>query len=96
MENLHRLGVTAFAFAPLQVVSPVAASDIIGDMSAYVEEKKQSGILPPGLAEQWEIQLRVLKDPTLPDTEVIGYPGFFKVAFSCEPSVFKFFISLLT
>lgn len=87
MENLHRLGITAFAYAPLQVASPDAALGIIGKMTAYVEEKKQSGTLPPGLAEQWDIQLRVLKDSTLPDTEVIGYPGFFKVALGCEPSI---------
>ena len=60
--------------------------DIIEEMAAYVEEKKRSGTLPAGLAEQWDIQLRVLKDPSLPDMEVIGYPGFFKVAFSCELS----------
>ena len=86
MDNLHRLGITAFAYAPLQLASPDAAPDIIEEMAAYVEEKKRSGTLPAGLAEQWDIQLRVLKDPSLPDMEVIGYPGFFKVAFSCELS----------
>ena len=89
LENLHRLGITAFAYSPLQLASPNAALHIIEKLSAYGEEKKQSGIMPPGLAEQWDIQLRVLQDSTLPDMEVIGYPGFFKVAFSCESSVHR-------
>ena len=89
LENLHRLGITAFAYPPLQLASPNSAPDIIQRMTAYVEEKKQRGTLPPGLAEQWDIQLRVLKDPTLPDMEVIGYPGFFKVAFSCKSSMHR-------
>lgn len=87
LENLHRLGITAFAYAPLQLASPDAAPHIIERISAYVEERKQSGTMPPSLAEQWDVQLRVLQDSTLPDMEVIGYPGFFKVAFSCESSM---------
>ena len=89
LENLHRLGITAFAYSPLQLASPHAASHIIEKLSAYVEEKKRSGSMPPGLAEQWDIQLRILQDSTLPDMEIIGYPGFFKVALSCGSFMYK-------
>lgn len=47
-----------------------------------MEEKKRSGTLPPGLAEQWDIQLRTLKDETLPDIESVVLPGWFST--KCE------------
>ncbi|KAH9927654.1 GMC oxidoreductase [Fomitopsis serialis] len=56
-----------------------------------IEEKKESGTLPPGLAEQWDIQLRVLKDATLPDVEVIGFPGW--LTFLSQPEPGKCYVS---
>ena len=76
---MYRLGVNACVYAPLQVVSPNAASNIIERATAFVEEKRRSGTLPPGLAEQWNIQLRTLKDETLPDIECVALPGWFSV-----------------
>ncbi|TFY63799.1 hypothetical protein EVJ58_g3033 [Rhodofomes roseus] len=92
-ENMHRLGITAFGYAPLQLASPNGASSIVEKMTAYVEEKKQSGTLPPGLAEQWDIQLRVLKDSTLPDIEVIAFPAWLTHISQPEPG--KCYLSTL-
>ncbi|KAH9928320.1 GMC oxidoreductase [Fomitopsis serialis] len=75
-ENLHRLGVNACIYTPIQTTSPNDASSIIERTEAFIEEKKRSGTLPPGLAEQWDIQLRILKDGSLPDIEAIIFPGW--------------------
>ncbi|TFY63801.1 hypothetical protein EVJ58_g3037 [Rhodofomes roseus] len=62
---------------PISLVSsPNDASSIIERTEAFVEEKKRSGKLPPGLAEQYDIQLRMLKDDTLPDIEAVILPGY--------------------
>ncbi|KZT72989.1 GMC oxidoreductase [Daedalea quercina L-15889] len=92
-ENLHRLGITAFGYVPLQLASPNGSLDIVDKMTAYVEEKKKSGALPPGLAEQWDIQLRVLKDPTLPDVEVIAFPAW--LTFVSQPEPGKCYLTTL-
>lgn len=76
-ENLYRLGVNGCVYTPLQAVSPNGAADINKRAVAFVEEMKRSSTLPPGLAEQWDIQLRTLKDETLPDIESVVLPGFF-------------------
>lgn len=31
--------------------------------------------LPPGLAEQYDLQLKILRDDTLPDIEIVGVPA---------------------
>ncbi|KAH9928307.1 GMC oxidoreductase [Fomitopsis serialis] len=92
-ENLHRLGITAFGYVPLQLASPNGAPSIVEKMTAYVEEKKQSGTLPPGLAEQWDIQLRVLKDATLPDMETLAFPGW--LTFISRPEPGKCYLTAL-
>ncbi|KAI0950969.1 hypothetical protein AcW1_008132 [Taiwanofungus camphoratus] len=75
-NNLHRYGITGFGYLPLQLANPTEAPTIIEEVSAYIEQQKKSGKLPPGLAEQYDIQLRVLKDGTQPDLELIAFPGF--------------------
>jgi hypothetical protein len=74
---LHVTGITSFSYIPIQVTNPKDASTIIAIASKSIEEQKASGKLPPGLAEQYDIQLEILKDATAPDFEVVGYPGLF-------------------
>ena len=85
-ENLYRLGVNGCVYTPLQAASPNGAAGIIERVAAFVEEKKRSGTLPPGLAEQWDIQLRTLKDETLPDIESVVLPVWFSTKCECIPT----------
>jgi hypothetical protein len=70
-------GFVSFAYVPLSFASPEAAPTVIEDIERKVEELKRSGTLPPGLAEQYDIQLRILRDPALPDCQLIAFPGYY-------------------
>ncbi|EPT01735.1 hypothetical protein FOMPIDRAFT_1119678 [Fomitopsis schrenkii] len=92
-DNLYRLGANGCVYTPLQAVSPNGAPGIIQRAAAFVEEKKRSGALPPGLAEQWDSQLRTLKDETLPDIESVVLPGWFST--QSMPETGKQYVSIL-
>lgn len=70
-------GITSYTYIPLQVTNPKDASTIIAKAEKSIEEWKASGKLPAGLAEQYDLQLDVLKEVTAPDFEIIGFPGRF-------------------
>ncbi|KAI0925678.1 hypothetical protein AcV5_008351 [Taiwanofungus camphoratus] len=75
-NNMHRHGFAALCYLPLSVANPDEAPPIIEGIEAHVDHLKKSRRLPPGLAEQYDIQLRMLKDDSLPDTELLAYAGF--------------------
>ncbi|PCH42171.1 GMC oxidoreductase [Wolfiporia cocos MD-104 SS10] len=74
-DNAHRIGVSGFSYIPLQISSPNAVQNIIDGVTKHIEEQKKNGKLPPGLAEQYDIQLRMLQDRSLPDIELIAFPA---------------------
>lgn len=78
---MYRLGITAFSYFPLQLGSPNATDAIVNEVTKYINDKKKSEKLPPGLAEQYDIQLRILKDKTLPEMELIAVPTY--MTFKC-------------
>ena len=53
------------------------ASIIVDKIEAEVKERREKGLLPPGLAEQLALQISILRDERLPDFEVVAFPGFF-------------------
>ncbi|KAH9841077.1 GMC oxidoreductase [Rhodofomes roseus] len=71
VHNLHRYGISAYSFLPIQVMNPNGAPEIVAGATKMIEEQIKSGKLPPGLAEQYKIQLRILQDAHIPDLEVI-------------------------
>ena len=73
---MHGLGVTSFAYLPLSVANPKDSTSLVSKASQVIKEQKASGKLPPGLAEQYDIQLATLKDDTLPDLELALFPAF--------------------
>jgi hypothetical protein len=50
--------------------------EMIKKLEDKVEELKNSGKLPPGLSEQYDLQLKRLRDPTVTDLEIILDPEF--------------------
>ncbi|OBZ73019.1 Glucose oxidase [Grifola frondosa] len=81
------VALSGLTFLPLQSFSD-RASEIIDQLSAKIEKEADS--YPPGLKEQYEYQLKCLKDEKVPEAEIIVFP------FSFDPNVAdKPFIALL-
>ena len=74
-KNRHQYGIGSYAYIPFSLANPEAAESFVARAEAFVAEAKKNGTLPPGLAEQYDIQLKHLKDDSLPDLEVFGFPG---------------------
>lgn len=72
---MHRYGISALAYLPLQTISPDKAQQIVDSAENGVREQMQRGKLPVGLAQQYETQLRLLKDPAEPDLELAAVIG---------------------
>ncbi|KZT66296.1 GMC oxidoreductase [Daedalea quercina L-15889] len=92
-DNLYRYGISAYSFLPIQTMNPNGAPEIIEGVSKLVEEQIKSGKLPPGLAEQYKIQLRTLKDAHVPDLEVIDVNCF--MSHRSAPEDGKAYITIL-
>ncbi|KAF8492466.1 GMC oxidoreductase [Gautieria morchelliformis] len=92
-KGMHGKGITAFSYFPLSVASPKEAPSVIAQASKFVEERKASGNLPAGLADQYDLQLAALRDDTLPDLEVAVMPSFFTTISAPQPE--KFYTSMV-
>ncbi|TCD63782.1 hypothetical protein EIP91_004965 [Steccherinum ochraceum] len=84
-ENRHQFGISSFGYVPLTLADPEVAKSFHKRVAKWVEEAKKSGKLPPGLSEQYDIQLRHLLDDSIPDIEIVGFPGFFQFLNPPEP-----------
>ncbi|KAF5329741.1 hypothetical protein D9619_009175 [Psilocybe cf. subviscida] len=76
----YRMGVTSQTFVPLAIANPDEFEDIVLRAEQEVEALKDSGSLPLGLCEQYVIQLENLRNPSLPDHQVMTLPGSYPVA----------------
>ena len=76
----QRKGIDAicFAYFPLSVANLGEASSLIAKAVLLIEEQKNSGKLPCGLAEQYDIQIERLKDESLPNIKITVFPEFRK------------------
>lgn len=52
---------------------------IIDNLRGRIEEKVQAGILPPGLKEQYDLQLEELETRGYGDCEILFYPRYFGI-----------------
>ncbi|OCH90043.1 GMC oxidoreductase [Obba rivulosa] len=91
--NVHRYAINAFAYIPYSLANPEDAPSFMQKAEAHVQALKESGKLPPGLAEQYDLQLRALKDDKIPDVELIMFPGFY--AFKTLPQPGTLYASFL-
>jgi hypothetical protein len=66
---------SGLCYFSLQFANPEAADEIISRLEGKIGELKKSGKLPPGLAEQYDIQLAILRDPNVPDIEILPTTG---------------------
>ncbi|KAF8198835.1 GMC oxidoreductase [Mycena galopus ATCC 62051] len=76
LKGMHRIGITSFAYLPYTAATS-DASALIQRAAASVDALKNSGDLEPGQADIFDKQITNLKDDTLPDLEILAFPGFF-------------------
>lgn len=76
-EGLHRLGITCYSYMPLSFVtlSPQDAQLLIDTQKQKVEHLINTESLPPGLKEQYDIQLQKLVAGKGADCEIMCFPG---------------------
>lgn len=65
---------TSFAFFPLTTANPSAAPSLIASLVEDLEKRKEGA--PPGLKEQWELQMETLRNDGVPELEMIMVPGY--------------------
>lgn len=68
------LTVNCLAMIPLQKCTPKATELIQQAKEKYAKEAHK---LPPGLKEQYDLQIQMLEDPEIPDFEILYFPFMF-------------------
>ncbi|KAJ6452435.1 GMC oxidoreductase [Mycena sanguinolenta] len=76
LKGMHRVGITSFAYFPLTSATPEAPA-LIQRAADSVEALRKGGKLEPGQAEILDKQVEMLRDDTVPDLELIAFPGYF-------------------
>jgi hypothetical protein len=67
---------TAWLYLPLFTLNPDGAEKVIKNVEQEVEVLKKSGTLPPGRAEQYDIQLSSLRNRKIADCQIVCFPGY--------------------
>lgn len=84
---MARNGITSFSYFNFLTANPTEFSKLTDRVSREIDTLKGEGKLPPGHAEQFDIQLETLRDANLPDCEIIGFPGLISThKRKCTPS----------
>jgi len=93
-KGLYRLGSGCFTFVPLTSITstPEEAHALIARQRRKIDNKIKSGKLPPGLKEQYELQLAGFESGKGGDCELIVFPGSYRGR-ATEPG--KSYISVL-
>ena len=83
-EGLYQLGIGCMAFAPLKtLLTEPRVKSLIAEQRKKIEER--AGSLPPGLKEQYDIQLEVLESGEGADIEIAHVPGYIFPVGTSEP-----------
>ncbi|PPR06211.1 hypothetical protein CVT26_005470 [Gymnopilus dilepis] len=84
-KGLFCTGITSAAFFPLSAIKSADSTSLIDALEAEVNAAARESRLAPGLEEQLRLQISALRDDSLPDCEVIVYPGLFARKVTPEP-----------
>ena len=76
---MHGMSLSGFSWVPLASVteSSEVAKGIISKLRKRIEDKAKAGLLPPGLKEQYDLQLEELEMRGYGDCEIIHFPSYF-------------------
>ncbi|KAF4611787.1 hypothetical protein D9613_004003 [Agrocybe pediades] len=89
----YRTGSSTAAFIKNSIVDASKADIHISNVEQEILQHKLSGNLPPGLLEQYELQLPALKDEENPDGELFLFPGHYSLR--NQPAVGKIYLTLV-
>ncbi|KDR78172.1 hypothetical protein GALMADRAFT_245205 [Galerina marginata CBS 339.88] len=84
-QGMLRSGLTSIACFPLSATKSPAVPALINKLEAEVDAEKKSGKLTPSLEEQLRLQIAALRDDTVPDCELVAFPGLFSFTMKPEP-----------
>ncbi|KAJ7048088.1 GMC oxidoreductase [Mycena amicta] len=93
LKGMHRIGITSFAYFPLTSATS-EAPELIKRAEQSVEELKRGGALEPGQADILDKQIENLKDDSVPDLEIVAFPGYFTTITAPEPG--KSYVTILS
>jgi hypothetical protein len=65
--------ILVMGYLPLSVAHPTEITSLVSIAKRTIREKKVSGNVSAGLAEQYEHQLEALKDENVPDLQFIAH-----------------------
>ncbi|KIJ24846.1 GMC oxidoreductase, partial [Sphaerobolus stellatus SS14] len=73
-EGMHCRGIVSMAFLPFSKFNPEESDAFFTQAETNVKKQLASSAYP-GLAGQLELQLQVLRNPEVADTEILCFPG---------------------
>ncbi|KAH8111295.1 GMC oxidoreductase [Phellopilus nigrolimitatus] len=92
-KGFLRIGLSGFTFLPFSTItSPERAREFVGRQRQRIEERQKSGSLPPGLKEQYELQLGKFERDEGGECELICFPGYLGMG---APGAGKPYMSIL-
>ena len=83
------MGVTSFTYIPLSTINPNEAPGLVEGVAKKIKVAQMDGKLPPGLAEQLDVQLENLRNDTLPDVEIVAVPCHLVAPSECHDRTIK-------
>ncbi|EIM84584.1 GMC oxidoreductase [Stereum hirsutum FP-91666 SS1] len=95
-QGMARIGITSFAYIPISAATSSQETKRLYEKAEADVEKQKKALgdkIPPSLEEQLKLQLKTLKDDTLPDLEFIAFPGFFTT--ETAPESGKSYVTIL-
>lgn len=80
-KGLYGASLSGLTWVPLASLTetPEKAREIIDSLRERIEGKSQAGLLPPGLKEQYDLQLEELETRGYGDCEILFYPRYFGI-----------------
>jgi len=75
-KGILRNSISTMAWFPLSDARPDGAERVVASLEAELAEKEHKQAFPPGLKEQYAIQLETLKDAKQPDCEICLFPAY--------------------
>ncbi|PPQ82754.1 hypothetical protein CVT25_009225 [Psilocybe cyanescens] len=74
-QGICRNSLSSFAYFPLQQIYPSEASALVNKVEQEVDLQEKQGLLAPGQLTQLQLQTEALRDDTIPDCELVLWPG---------------------
>jgi hypothetical protein len=88
-KGIYRMGITSYTYIPLSFINPKKAPGLIEGVAQKINDAKRDGKLPPGLTEQLDVQLEILRNDTVPDVEIVAVPCHLVAPSECDEELWR-------